>query len=248
MSLFDSTLKAIKKALGEYTDPLLGTDLISAKCLKDIQLENARLTIDLVFGFHCAGYHDELRAQITQRLRDIRHFQSVDIHITSKISAHIVQKGVEPLKNIRNIIAIASGKGGVGKSTVAANLALALKAEGARVGMLDADIYGPSQPRMLGARGRPESSDGRTMEPVMSHGIPSMSIGYLVEEETPMIWRGPMVTQALEQLLKETHWSDLDYLIVDLPPGDWGYSIDPSAKNPCLRRSDCYHSARYCSS
>jgi len=130
-----------------------------------------------------------------------------------------VQKGVEPIKGIKNIIAVASGKGGVGKSTTAVNLALALSAEGANVGILDADIYGPSQPRMLGVHGKPESKDGKTLEPMTSYHLQAMSIGFLVDEETPMIWRGPMVTQALQQLLKDTNWTDLDYLIIDLPPG-----------------------------
>ena len=124
-----------------------------------------------------------------------------------------------PLPNVKNILAIASGKGGVGKSTTAANLALALQAEGARVGLLDADIYGPSIPRMMGVSGKPDSKDGQHLEPKLAHGIQTMSIGFMIEEDTPMIWRGPMVTQALTQLLNETNWVDLDYLIIDLPPG-----------------------------
>jgi ATP-binding protein involved in chromosome partitioning len=139
--------------------------------------------------------------------------------VTSKIAAHKVQKGVKHIENIKNIIAVASGKGGVGKSTTAVNLALALSAEGAKVGILDADIYGPSQPRMLGVSGKPESKDGKSLEPMNSYHLQAMSIGFLVDEETPMIWRGPMVTQALQQLLNDTNWDDLDYLVVDLPPG-----------------------------
>jgi len=136
-----------------------------------------------------------------------------------KIISHAVQRGVKLVHGIKNIIAVASGKGGVGKSTVAVNLALALAAEGATVGVLDADIYGPSQPTMLGIRGRPETRDGKSLEPMEGHGLQAMSIGFLIDVETPMVWRGPMVTQALEQLLNETKWRDVDYLIVDLPPG-----------------------------
>jgi ATP-binding protein involved in chromosome partitioning len=157
---------------------------------------------------------------------------SVDVEVTSKIVSHAVQKGVQPLKNVKNIIAVASGKGGVGKSTVAVNLALALSQEGARVGILDADIYGPSQPRMLGAHQKPESKDGQTLEPIVSYHVQSMSIGYLIDEETPMIWRGPMVTQALEQLLKDTNWHDLDYLIIDLPPGTGDTQLTLAQKIP----------------
>ncbi|MEM7250923.1 MAG: iron-sulfur cluster carrier protein ApbC [Pseudomonadota bacterium] len=232
MASSESTIAAVEKALAKFNEPLLGADLISTKSLKDIQLDDGRLTLRVVFGFPCAGYHETLQANLARHLRDIEGVRGVDVEVESKVVAHVVQKGVEPLKNIRNIIAVASGKGGVGKSTVAANLALALKAEGAAVGMLDADIYGPSQPRMLGAGGRPESNDGRTMEPVVSYGVQSMSIGYLVEEETPMIWRGPMVTQALEQLLKETNWANLDYLIVDLPPGTGDIQLTLSQKIP----------------
>jgi ATP-binding protein involved in chromosome partitioning len=156
----------------------------------------------------------------------------IDVEVTSKIVSHAVQKGVQPLKNVKNIIAVASGKGGVGKSTIAANLALALAAEGARVGVLDADIYGPSQPRMLGVHQKPESKDGQSLEPIVSYHVQSMSIGYLIDEETPMIWRGPMVTQALEQLLKDTNWQDLDYLIVDLPPGTGDTQLTLAQKIP----------------
>ncbi len=143
----------------------------------------------------------------------------LNVEVSSKIVSHSVQQGVQLLPNVKNTIAVASGKGGVGKSTTSINLALALQAEGATVGILDADIYGPSQPRMLGLKGKPDTTDGKTVEPKVSYGVQSMSIGYLIEEDTPMIWRGPMVTGALEQLLNDTNWQDLDYLIIDLPPG-----------------------------
>jgi len=154
------------------------------------------------------------------------------VNVSWAIATHAVQKGVTPLKQVKNVIAVASGKGGVGKSTTAVNLALALAAEGAKVGILDADIYGPSQPRMLGAQQRPESKDGKSMEPVMAHGLQSMSIGYLIDEESPMIWRGPMVTQALQQLLGETNWHDIDYLVVDLPPGTGDIQLTLAQKIP----------------
>jgi ATP-binding protein involved in chromosome partitioning len=143
-----------------------------------------------------------------------------------------VQRGVKLVAGIKNIIAVASGKGGVGKSTTAVNLALALAAEGATVGMLDADIYGPSQPTMLGITGRPTSKDGKTMEPMIGHGLQAMSVGFLIDMDTPMVWRGPMVTQALEQLLTETRWSDLDYLVVDLPPGTGDIQLTLAQKVP----------------
>ena len=144
---------------------------------------------------------------------------NVSVNVYSKIVSHTVQRGVKLLPDVKNIIAVASGKGGVGKSTTAVNLALALAAEGASVAILDADIYGPSQPQMLGITGRPESADGKTLEPMEAHGLQAMSMGFLIDVETPMVWRGPMVTQALQQLLNETNWKDVDYLVVDLPPG-----------------------------
>ncbi|MEG3192274.1 iron-sulfur cluster carrier protein ApbC [Lysobacter sp. D1-1-M9] len=155
----------------------------------------------------------------------------------TRIAAHAVQPHLSPLPNVRNIIAIGSGKGGVGKSTTAVNLALALSADGARVGVLDADVYGPSVPMMLGLTGRPDSPDGKTIEPMRAHGIEAMSIGLLVEQDTPMIWRGPMATSALTQLLNETRWggSDgegLDYLIVDLPPGTGDIQLTLAQKIP----------------
>jgi ATP-binding protein involved in chromosome partitioning len=154
------------------------------------------------------------------------------VEVSWSIVAHSVQKSLKPIDNVKNIIAVASGKGGVGKSTTAVNLALALSAEGAKVGLLDADIYGPSQPRMLGITGKPESIDGNTLEPMHSYHLQAMSIGFLIDEETPMIWRGPMVTQALEQLLKDTNWSDLDYLVVDLPPGTGDTQLTLAQKVP----------------
>src|SRR5207249_1906171 len=157
---------------------------------------------------------------------------SVQVKVTSKVVAHAVQRGVKLIPGIKNIIAVASGKGGVGKSTTAVNLALALAAEGAQVGVLDADIYGPSQPTMLGIAGRPESRDGKTLEPLEAYGLQAMSIGCLIDVDTPMVWRGPMVTQALQQLLTQTNWRDLDYLIIDMPPGTGDIQLTLSQKVP----------------
>ena len=209
----------IETALKEIVDPYLEQDLVNAKAVKNIKVDGDRVTVDIVLGFPAKGYKDQLAARIKEKLATVKGLKQATVNIESKIVAHGVQKGVKPINGVKNIIAVASGKGGVGKSTTAVNLALALSAEGASVGILDADIYGPSQPRMLGTNMKPESKDGRSMEPVVSHNLQAMSIGFLIDEETPMIWRGPMVTQALEQLLKDTAWKDLDYLVVDLPPG-----------------------------
>jgi len=209
----------VESALKSYVDPYLEKDLVSAKCVKDIRIDGGKAEVDVVLGFPASGYADELAAQLKSLVEGVEGIDSAAVKVESNIVSHAVQKGVEPIKGIKNIIAVASGKGGVGKSTTAVNLALALAEEGARVGILDADIYGPSQPRMLGVHGKPESKDGKTLEPMSGHGIQAMSIGFLVDEETPMIWRGPMVTQALQQLLNDTNWDDLDYLVVDLPPG-----------------------------
>lgn len=222
----------VENAIKEYIDPYLEQDLLSAKVVKDLKVAGGEVQMQVVLGFPANGYVDELRQSLETRIKAIDGVTKTDISVEWKLAAHKVQKGVEPLKNVKNIIAIASGKGGVGKSTVAANLALALTGEGASIGVLDADIYGPSQPRMLGVSGQPESKDGKSLEPKLSHGVQSMSIGYLIDEETPMIWRGPMVTQALEQLLKDTNWREIDYLIVDLPPGTGDIQLTLSQKIP----------------
>src|ERR1035438_9831554 len=169
---------------------------------------------------------------VQARLGDIPGIGKVTVNVASKIVSHSVQRGVKLIPEVKNIIAVASGKGGVGKSTTAVNLALALAAEGARVGILDADIYGPSQPMMLGITGRPESLDGKTLEPMMGHGLQAISIGFMIDVDTPMVWRGPMVTQALEQLLKDTHWQGVDYLVVDLPPGTGDIQLTLAQKVP----------------
>jgi ATP-binding protein involved in chromosome partitioning len=209
----------IEATLATYVDPYLERDLVSTKCVKDITIAGDTATVKVVLGFPASGYRDALAAKLKTLVESIDGINSAIIDVSSKIAAHSAQKGVKHIEGIKNIIAVASGKGGVGKSTTAVNLALALSAEGASVGILDADIYGPSQPRMLGVHGKPESLDGKTLEPMNSYHLQAMSIGFLVDEETPMIWRGPMVTQALQQLLNDTNWKELDYLVVDLPPG-----------------------------
>ncbi|RUQ32122.1 MAG: iron-sulfur cluster carrier protein ApbC [Candidatus Competibacteraceae bacterium] len=226
------TRAAVETALKGYVDPYLEQDLLAAKCLKQIRIEGDRVEVEVELGFPAAGYRETLTAALRERLAGLPGVGEISIQLGSKIIAHEVQKGLKPLPGVKNIIAVASGKGGVGKSTTAVNLALALSVEGAKVGLLDADIYGPSQPRMLGANQQPESPDGKSLLPVISHGLQSMSIGYLIEEETPMVWRGPMVTQALEQLLRDTRWQDLDYLIIDLPPGTGDTQLTLSQKVP----------------
>jgi len=221
----------VETALKGYVDPYLEQDLVTAKCIKNIQIGADRIEIDVELGFPAAGYRDTLIAALRERLAALGDGEAV-VRVECKVIAHEVQKGLKPMPGVRNIIAVASGKGGVGKSTTAVNLALALSVEGARVGLLDADIYGPSQPRMLGARQQPESPDGKTLNPIVSYNIQSMSIGYLIEEDTPMVWRGPMVTQTLEQLLRDTRWHDLDYLIIDLPPGTGDTQLTLSQKVP----------------
>jgi ATP-binding protein involved in chromosome partitioning len=221
----------IEAALTEVVDPYLEKDLVSAKAVKSIVVDGNAVTVNVVLGYPAKGYVATLAAAIKTKLTALGAANAT-VNVSWKVETHGVQKGVKAIGAIKNIIAVASGKGGVGKSTVSVNLALALAVEGATVGILDADIYGPSQPRMLGAQQKPESKDGNSIEPVMSHGLQSMSIGYLVDEETPMIWRGPMVTQALEQLLRDTNWKDIDYLIVDLPPGTGDTQLTLAQKVP----------------
>jgi len=222
----------IEDAIRGYQDPYLNTDLVEAGAVRAIDIDGGSVRVGVDLGFPARGYRDVLAKALRDRIAALGGVADVKVDVDWHVITHAVQKGVKPLPNIRNIIAVASGKGGVGKSTTAVNLALALSAEGASAGILDADIYGPSQPRMLGTDARPESVDGKSMEPVMAHGIQSMSIGYLIEEETPMIWRGPMVTQALEQLLRDTRWRDMDYLVIDLPPGTGDTQLTLSQKIP----------------
>jgi ATP-binding protein involved in chromosome partitioning len=222
----------LEAALAGYQDPHLGSDLVSAGCVREAAMDGERAVVEVVLGYPATSTRESLAADLEARLRALDGVATAEVNVSSRVATHKVQQGVEHLKNVKNVIAVASGKGGVGKSTVAVNLALALAAEGARVGMLDADIYGPSQPRMLGISGQPDSTDGKSLEPMVGYGVQAMSIGFLVDEETPMIWRGPMVTQALEQLLKDTNWRDLDYLVVDLPPGTGDTQLTLSQRIP----------------
>ncbi len=221
----------VERALSNVRDEYLNKDLISSNVVADIVCDGSIVSLRLVLPYPAKGYHGQLVQMIEQCLKAQGAIE-VKVEITTAVAARSVQRNVKLLANVKNVIAVASGKGGVGKSTTSVNLALALAAEGAKVGILDADIYGPSQPRMLGVSGRPESSDGKSMEPMISHGLQSMSIGYLIDDETPMVWRGPMVTQALEQLLRETVWHDLDYLVIDLPPGTGDIQLTLAQKIP----------------
>jgi len=227
----ETTTEQIRQRLADVVDVHLQKDLVTADAVRDVRIADGTVHIDLELGYPAAGYQEALARAVQDALQGLAGITGIHVEITSNIVSHAVQKGVKPMANIKNIIAVASGKGGVGKSTTAVNLALALQAEGASVGILDADIYGPSQPRMLGCHMKPET-DGKSIEPNVSYNIQSMSIGYLVDEETPMIWRGPMVTSALEQLLTETNWHDLDYLIIDLPPGTGDIQLTLCQKIP----------------
>ena len=210
---------AIENLLTTFIDPNLETDLVSAKSVKKISIEDNNVSVAIELGYPAKSYLATLKSQLEQHLATLDGIGNIEVTVTVNIAAHSVQKTLKPLSNVKNIIAVASGKGGVGKSTTSVNLALALAAEGAKVGILDADIYGPSTPTMLGLSGKPDTIDGKMMLPKVSFGIQTISIGYLIDPDQPMIWRGPMVTGALQQLLTQTRWSDLDYLIIDLPPG-----------------------------
>ena len=221
--------------LSEYMDPYLQKDLVTAKAIKNIKLTADELVIDIELGYPFEGYKSVLSSSLTELLSPLLNNIKLVLNLSSKIVAHVGQRGLKGLASIKNIIPVASGKGGVGKSTLSVNLALALSKEGAKVGILDADIYGPSQPMMLGAVNPPEMTENREkklLAPIKRHGIQSMSIGYLIDQNTPMVWRGPMVTTALQQLLNDTLWEDLDYLIIDLPPGTGDIQLTLAQKIP----------------
>jgi ATP-binding protein involved in chromosome partitioning len=222
----------IQDALKELIDPNTGKDFVGAKSARNIRIDGNDVTLDIVLGYPAESVMTEIQNLVENKLKSVPGTGNIHVSVSSKIVPHSAQRGVQLLPGIKNIIAVASGKGGVGKSTTAVNLALALAQEGALVGILDADIYGPSQPQMLGISDRPESLDGKSMEPLERHGIQAMSIGFLVDMDTPMVWRGPMVTGALEQLLRETRWRDLDYLVIDLPPGTGDIQLTLSQKIP----------------
>ena len=227
------TLADVKTVLESLIDPVTGLVLSAVVKESQIQLAGSRLSMQVVLGYPARAQSDALKSAIKEALT-AKGFVDPEVGVSYKIIAHAVQPGVQLIPGVRNVIAIASGKGGVGKSTTAVNLALALQAAGARVGLLDADIYGPSLPTMLGVMQRPDSSDGKTMSPVVGHGLQVNSIGFLIKEDSPAIWRGPMVTQALEQLLRQTNWDDLDYLIVDMPPGTGDIALTLAQKVPVV--------------
>ncbi|KVQ48654.1 ATP-binding protein [Burkholderia territorii] len=210
----------VDAALAAVVDPNTGRPYAANKGVRNVAIDGDAVAVDVVLGYPARSQHDDVRARIADALKAVPGVRDARVAVSQEIVAHTVQRGVKLLPNVKNIVAVASGKGGVGKSTTAVNLALALAAEGASVGILDADIYGPSLPTMLGIHGqRPESPDNQSMNPLVGHGLQANSIGFLIEEDNPMVWRGPMATSALEQLLRQTNWRELDYLIVDMPPG-----------------------------
>lgn len=226
------TVEAVQGVLKSLIDPNTNVDFVTAKNIKNLKVEDGDISLDIVLGYPAKSQFDAIRKAAINSLRNLPGVKNVSVNVTSQIVAHAVQRGVKLLPGVKNIIAVASGKGGVGKSTTAVNLALALAAEGAQVGILDADIYGPSQPMMLGITGRPDSLEENTIEPMEGHGLQASSIGFLIDDDAPMVWRGPMVTSALEQLLRQTRWRDLDYLVVDMPPGTGDIQLTLSQKVP----------------
>ncbi len=226
------TESALLEALQGVVDPNTGKDFVSTRQLTNLRIDGGDVSFDVELGYPAKSQIASLRAALIAAARKVEGVANTSVNLHTQVIAHAVQRGVQLLPKVKNIVAVASGKGGVGKSTTAVNLALALAAEGARVGILDADIYGPSQPMMMGLQGRPESEDGKTIEPMENYGVQVMSIGFLVEDDQAMIWRGPMATQALDQLLRQTNWGDLDYLIVDMPPGTGDIALTLSQRVP----------------
>jgi ATP-binding protein involved in chromosome partitioning len=222
----------VDAALAAVTDPNTGRPFATGKGVKNVVIDGAAVSAEVVLGYPAKSQFDAVRALVEGALRQVPGVADARVAVSQSIVAHTVQRGVKLLPNVKNIVAVASGQGGVGKSTTAVNLALALASEGASVGILDADIYGPSLPMMLGITGRPESPDGQSMTPLIGHGMQANSIGFLIEQDNPMVWRGPMATSALEQLLRQTNWQDLDYLIVDMPPGTGDIQLTLSQRVP----------------
>lgn len=228
-----SVLEQINGVLAVLIDPNTRKDWVSSKAIKSVEFADGEVSLTLKLGYPAQSQHSRFKEMITTALSKIAEVKAVRIDIETEIIAHKVQQGVPLLDNVRNVIAVASGKGGVGKSTTAVNLALALRREGARVGLLDADIYGPSQPLMMGvADQHPQSPDNKHITPVENYGVQIMSMGFLIDRDQPMVWRGPMVTQAMQQLLNDTLWDDLDYLVIDLPPGTGDIQLTLTQKIP----------------
>ena len=221
----------IREILLSLRHPNYEKCLLKERNIKSVSVHEDKLEISIELHFPISLLKDEFKSLMSDALHDLTNLP-IHINLNQKIKSHQAQKGISLIKGVKNVIAVASGKGGVGKSSTAVNLALALMNEGSKVGILDADIYGPSQPQMLGINKKPESKDGKSMEPLIAHGLQVMSIGFLVDQETPMVWRGPMVTGTLEQLLKETNWDDLDYLIIYLPPGTGDIQLTLAQKIP----------------
>ncbi len=229
----NSVEQRVRTALESWIDPWLGISLVAADVISSLKVDGDKIELQVDLGFPAGEYGKELEDTLQALLANVPGAGDARVEVSWKVASHAVQGNLKPVGDIKNIIAVASGKGGVGKSTTAVNLALALAAQGARAGILDADIYGPSQPRMLGLAGqRPRSLDNRSLEPLEAFGLKCMSIGFLIDEEQPMVWRGPMVTQALTQLIEETRWGELDYLIVDMPPGTGDTQLTLSQKVP----------------
>ncbi|MGL6040269.1 MAG: iron-sulfur cluster carrier protein ApbC, partial [Deefgea sp.] len=232
-SQLDAQLEVLRQTLATLIDPDTGKDYIAAKCVKNLQWQDGAVSLDLVLGYPAQSQFAARQAQVVSALSQLEGVDSVKVNVSSHITAHSVARGLPLQSGIKNIIAVASGKGGVGKSTTSVNLALALAAEGARVGLLDADIYGPSLPTMMGvAEQHPETTENKYIKPIEHYGVQVMSIGFLIDPEQPMVWRGPMVTQALTQLLNDTQWDNLDYLVIDLPPGTGDIQLTLSQKVP----------------
>src|SRR5699024_2067494 len=223
---------AAKSVLANHVDPYLETDLITAEAVRNLEVDGDVLRLELDVGFPCGDYGQRLAEQLHDKLQEIDGVHHADVSVGFTVAEYAVQPLVKRIPGVRNIITVGSAKGGVGKSTVAANLALALAADGARVGMLDADIYGPSQPQILGVEERAKAVDKNTIRPNVAHGMQTMSIGYLIDTDSPAILRGPMVTSALQQMLFQTAWNDLDYLVIDLPPGTGDIQLTLSQKIP----------------
>lgn len=222
----------VENLLKSFIDPNVETDLVSAKSVKNITVNNSDVSVNIELGYPAKSYLLEMQLAIEKKLKELSGIGKISVEVTVNITSHAVQQSLKVVPNVKNIIAVASGKGGVGKSTTSVNLALALAAEGANVAILDADIYGPSIPKMLNLSGYPASDDGKTMQPKIAYGLQTISIGYLIEEDQPMIWRGPMVTNALQQLLNDTKWDNVDYMIVDLPPGTGDIQLTLSQQIP----------------
>ena len=225
--------EAVQAALQGLIDPNTHKDFVTSRAVKKVEADGDKVTVEIELGYPAKTQLDAIRTQVIDVVMALPEVGRAEVKVSSKGVAHAVQGALKPLKGVKNIIAVASGKGGVGKSTTAVNLALALVQEGARVGLLDADVYGPSIPQLLGLAGQqPESDDGKTMRPLEAYGVQAMSIGFMIDVDSPMVWRGPMVTQALEQLLNQTNWDDLDYLIVDMPPGTGDTQLTLAQKVP----------------